>query len=82
VKIELWDVRRLTFLGYLPYKKIREGHFPGVTIMQGILIFNSLAEAVASGFEYLDRTEGGYLVRKRTQNGWALALAKEKRVAA
>jgi len=50
--------------------------------MQGILIFNSLAEAVASGFEYLDRTEGGYLVRKRTGTGWALALAKEKRAAA
>jgi hypothetical protein len=49
--------------------------------MQGILIFNSLAEAVASGFEYLDRTEGGYLVRKRTSTGWALALAKVKSAA-
>ena len=35
--------------------------------MQGILIFNTLAEAVASGFEVFDRTTEGYLVRKRTE---------------
>ena len=50
--------------------------------MQGILIFNTLAEAVASGFEVFDRTRDGYLVRKRTQRGWAIALAKQKANAA
>jgi hypothetical protein len=46
--------------------------------MQGILIFNTLAEAVASGFEVFDRTAEGYLVRKRTERGWAIALAKQR----
>jgi hypothetical protein len=49
--------------------------------MQGILIFNTLAEAVASGFEVFDRTPEGYLVRKRTERGWAIALARHKTAA-
>jgi hypothetical protein len=49
--------------------------------MQGILVFNTLAEAVASGFEVFDRTPEGYLVRKRTERGWAIALAKQHRAA-
>jgi len=46
--------------------------------MQGILVFPSLAEAVASGFEPIDRTKDGYLVRKWTGSGWALAVVKSK----
>ncbi len=46
--------------------------------MQGILIFDTLAEAVASGFEVFDRTQDGYLVRKRTDRGWAIALARQR----
>jgi hypothetical protein len=46
--------------------------------MQGILVFDTLAEAVASGFEVFDRTTDGYLVRKRTDRGWAIALARQK----
>jgi hypothetical protein len=46
--------------------------------MQGILVFNTLAEAVASGFEVFDRTADGYLVRKRTDRGWAIALARQR----
>jgi len=44
--------------------------------MQGLLVFPSLAEAIRAGFQVWDRTCNGYLVRIRTANGWALALAK------
>jgi hypothetical protein len=54
------------------------GEHSGAKPMQGILIFNTLAEAVASGFEVFDRTTEGYLVRKRTERGWAIALAKQR----
>ena len=39
-------------------------------------MFTSLEEAIRAGFEFWDRTRDGYLVRTRTPNGWALALAK------
>ena len=45
--------------------------------MQGIMIFKSVGEAIHSGFEYFDKTEDGVLVRKKTPNGWALALARD-----
>lgn len=44
--------------------------------MQGITVFNSLADAIRAGFELYDRTSYGYLVRTRTANGWALAIAR------
>ena len=44
--------------------------------MQGIMIFKSMGEAFASGFQYFDRTKEGYLVRKMTPRGWALAIAR------
>jgi len=44
--------------------------------MQGILVFKSIGEAFESGFQYFDRTKEGYLVRKMTPLGWALALAR------
>ncbi len=42
--------------------------------MAGLTIFNSLAEALRAGFEIYDRTAEGYLVRTRTDAGWAMAL--------
>lgn len=46
--------------------------------MQGIMIFKSMGEAFASGFQYFDRTPEGYLVRKLTPQGWALAIARDE----
>ncbi len=45
--------------------------------MQGIMVFKSMLEAVSSGFQYFDRTKDGYLVRKMTPAGWALAIARD-----
>jgi hypothetical protein len=50
----------------------------GKATMQGLLVFDSLAEALRAGFHVYDRTGNGYLVRTRTAGGWALALAKCK----
>lgn len=44
--------------------------------MQGITIFKTMSEALSSGFQYFDRTKDGYLVRKMTSRGWALAIAR------
>jgi hypothetical protein len=46
--------------------------------MQGIVIFKSMGEAQNCGFQYFDRTEDGFLVRKMTPKGWALALARDE----
>lgn len=46
--------------------------------MQGLLVFQSLAEAIRAGFQVFDRTQDGYLVRIHTASGWALAVAKCK----
>jgi len=45
--------------------------------MQGITIFKSMGEALSCGFQYFDRTKDGYLVRKMTSRGWALAIARD-----
>jgi hypothetical protein len=42
--------------------------------MSGILVFPTLAAAVAAGFEIFERTADGYVVRARIAKGWALAL--------
>jgi hypothetical protein len=47
--------------------------------MQGLLVFNTITEAFESGFQFFDRTKDGYLVRKMTPRGWALALARDDR---
>lgn len=39
-----------------------------------MLVFNSITEALSAGFQVYDRTECGYLVRIKTNAGWALAL--------
>ncbi|MGH7736601.1 MAG: hypothetical protein ACREMP_01835 [Candidatus Tyrphobacter sp.] len=42
--------------------------------MAGIMVFKSLAEALRAGYQVYDRTSDGYLVRTRTNAGWAIAL--------
>lgn len=42
--------------------------------MAGLTIFKSLNEALKLGYQVYDRTAEGYLVRIRTEAGWALAL--------
>ncbi|HLW37178.1 MAG TPA: hypothetical protein VKR99_01990 [Candidatus Eremiobacteraceae bacterium] len=44
--------------------------------MQGVLILRSMADALAQGFEFFDRTADGYIVRKKTPGGWALAIVR------
>lgn len=47
--------------------------------MSGLLVFYSLEEAIKAGYQIYDRTTDGYLVRTRTDVGWALAIVKLKR---
>ncbi len=47
--------------------------------MAGLMIFTSLADALRAGFQVYDRTSDGYLVRTRTNGGWAMALVTAKR---
>lgn len=42
----------------------------------GIVVFSSLAEAVSAGYQLLERTVDGFLVRKNTAAGWALAVVR------
>ncbi len=43
-------------------------------VMSGIVVFNSVREALSAGYQIYGRTEDGYLARMRTSQGWALAL--------
>jgi hypothetical protein len=42
--------------------------------MNGLLVFKTVADALRAGFEVYDRTENGYLVRMKTEKGWAMAV--------
>ncbi len=42
--------------------------------MPGMMVFSSLGEALRAGFQVYDRTPDGYLVRRLTSRGWALAV--------
>lgn len=42
--------------------------------MQGVIVFRSLEEALEKGFEVIDRTKEGFLVRKLTPGGYAIAI--------
>ena len=47
--------------------------------MQGVLVLKTMADAIAKGFVYFDRsTEGYYVVRKMTPGGWALAIVDSR----
>jgi len=44
----------------------------------GIVVFASVASAMRAGFQVYDRTENGFLVRRRNANGlFEMAFAKE-----
>jgi hypothetical protein len=45
-------------------------------VAQGILVFHSVAEAVRAGYQIIDRTADGYLVRARVDGHWVLAMVK------
>lgn len=42
--------------------------------MAGIMVFDTLAEAVRRGFRIYDRMPDGYIVQRRSEAGLALAL--------
>lgn len=42
--------------------------------MSGVVVFNSVREALAAGYHIYGKTEDGYLARLRTPAGWALAV--------
>lgn len=46
--------------------------------MAGLLVFKSLADAVRAGFHVYEKTAQGYIVRTRTQAGWALAVVEHQ----
>lgn len=41
-----------------------------------MLVFRSVTDAINAGFQVYDRTQTGYLVRTRTERGWALAIVE------
>lgn len=44
--------------------------------MNGVMVFNSLSEAIRNGFQVCGEYSEGYLVRTRTERGWAMAIAR------
>ncbi len=44
--------------------------------MNGLMVFNSLGEAIRNGFQVCGDCPDGYLVRTRTERGWAMAIAR------
>ena len=46
--------------------------------MTGVMVFNSVSEALRAGYQVYDRTADGYLVRIQTSRGWAMALVNCK----
>ena len=42
--------------------------------MAGFLVFRSLSEALRAGYQVYERTAVGYVVRTRTNGGWAFAI--------
>ena len=47
--------------------------------MAGIMVFDTLAEAVRLGFRIYDRMPDGYIVQRQTASGLALALVVERK---
>lgn len=47
--------------------------------MAGIMVFDTLAEAVRLGFRVYDRMPDGYIVQRQTESGLALALVVERK---
>ena len=40
----------------------------------GIIVFNSVRDALQAGYHIYGKTGDGYLARMRTERGWALAI--------
>lgn len=51
----------------------------GEETMAGIMVFETLAEAVRLGFRIYDRMPDGYIVQRQTESGLALALVVERK---
>ena len=49
--------------------------------MAGIVVFQSLTEAIRQGYHIADRTENGYVVRIQASAGWAMAVVDLRRSA-
>ena len=47
--------------------------------MAGIMVFDTLAEAIRLGFRVYDRMPDGYIVQRRTEAGLAFALVVERK---
>jgi hypothetical protein len=58
-----------------PRRRVKEH-----SAMPGLVTFDSLAAAIREGFQVYDRTPTGYVVRKHTFAGWAMALVEVRRV--
>ena len=44
--------------------------------MSGMVVFTSLAEAIRQGYQLYERTPTGYIVRIRTERGFAFAVVE------
>ena len=47
----------------------------GATV-PSLMVFTSLTAALRAGYQIVDRTPEGYVVRAKTAAGWALALVR------
>jgi hypothetical protein len=47
--------------------------------MAGIIVFETLYQALREGYSVYDKTAEGFLMRIQTKNGWGMALVKENR---
>jgi hypothetical protein len=46
----------------------------------GLLVFNSLTEAIRAGYQVYERTENGFLVRTHAHGTWRLAIVDCRQV--
>jgi len=46
--------------------------------MAGLMVFTKLTDALQAGFQVYDKMSDGYLMRKMTPGGWAMALVRCK----
>jgi hypothetical protein len=42
--------------------------------MMGVVVFQSVGEAIRQGFQIYDKTADGHIARIRTEREWAMAL--------
>jgi hypothetical protein len=47
-------------------------------VMNGLMVFRTLSEALRAGYEIFDRTPWGYVVRINSDHGYALALVDQR----